>query len=1368
MSDTDIAVVGMGGRFPMSPDLSAFWKNVAEGRECISFFSADEVEVADALKEHPDYVAARAVMDGAADFDAGFFGMTPAEAKATDPQHRVLLEVAFEALEDAAIDPGRSLVPIGVFAGADINSYAVGHLLWTHDLQSLIGNDKDYLATRIAWKLDLRGSALTLQTACSTSLVAIVQACQALLGFQCDVALAGGVGIAFPQKAGYLYQEGGILSPDGHCRTFDADSKGTVGGDGCGMVVLKRLEDALADGDPIRAVIKGAAVNNDGSAKVGFTAPSVQGQAEVIAMAQGLGEVDPSTIGYVECHGTATQLGDPIEVAALTEVFRESTDEVQFCRIGSLKSNMGHMNSAAGVGGFIKAVMALEHRQVPPSLHFERANPELGLDQSPFRVVTTLEPWTERLRAGVSSFGVGGTNAHVVLEVAPDTEQAAGEGMQLLLVSAHTEAALEQACEALGPALTDQNLAAAAWTLQSGRRLQRHQRFVVAESAEQARLRLRSTPSERVEADSRKLAFLFPGQGAQHAGMARGLHDDEPVFRAAMDRCLGLLDLPAGWWDDDQALQRTENTQPALFAVCWSLAELYARWGVQADAFLGHSVGEYVAACRAGVFSLEDGLRMVATRGRLVQAMEPGSMLAVSLDEGAARSTGLEVAALNAPGVTVLCGPDAQVAQVEQSLRAQGVAATRLHTSHAFHSASMEPMLADFRKVVAGVQLSPPQVRVVSNLTGAWLSDQQATDPEYWVRHVREPVRFSDGLGLLAEDHRFVEVGPGRNLTGLVRKHGIERVTPSLRHARQDLDDRVAIRQALGRLAAAGTPVRWDALYSQPPRRIHLPGTPMQRERYWQGFDLTQVGSAKGGREALSDWLYHRSWRLGLAPAPADPEGWLDATDELPDDGALRLIFRGDLGELFELGHSLSGREVELLVVGEGMVSPLGTEEVDPLRAALVPAAQVLGQELGWTVRVVDGELTPGELGCSEALVALRPGQRWVMEHRALEPSSLGPEVALGDTLLVIGGLGSVGLHLAGRLAREGRHLHLTSRSGLVARSEWEHWLTTHAPSDVVSQRIRAIQTMEGVGATITVHSADVADRARMAEVLERIGPVDTVLHCAGEGGARSFAGATETTAAHMAAQLRARLDGCEVLQELLPAGSRVVLTSSLSTAIGGVGLAAYAAANRALETFARNPGWTAIAWDAWQPLAGRLTGPLGAFAMSPQEGAQVLSRALRSSADVVIVSTIDLETRVAHAEQAQREHHSPTAGERHARPELETDYVAPSTDTERVVTELWEELFGIEPIGVQDNFFQLGGDSLMAIQLSTRLRDRLGVDLAVNDLFEEATIASVAVRVDRALEQARAQEAELENMLAMVEHMSEDEVEKMLSELGT
>ena len=862
-----VAIIAMAGRFPGAANVEAFWDNLCAGRESITFFAPDQLDpaVPAEQRDDPAYVAARGVIDGVEDFDAAFFGISPREAELMDPQQRIFLELCWECLERGGYVPDAHAGPVGVFGGMHNATYFQRHVSTRPDLvdklgafQVMLGNEKDYLATRVAHKLNLTGPAISMNTACSTSLVAICQAFAALRAGQCDMALAGGSSVSCPPRSGYVSQEGSMLSPDGHTRSFDADAQGTVFSDGAAVVLLKRLSDALRDGDPIYALIRGAAINNDGGIKASFTAPSSAGQAAVITMALDNAGVDARSISYVETHGTATPLGDPIEIEGLTLAFRQSTDDTGFCAIGSVKSNVGHLVMAAGAAGVIKTALALAERQLPPSLHLHSTNPKIDFAHSPFVVNDSLRPWPSDgapLRAGVSSFGVGGTNAHVILEQPPArTPSDAASGPQLLLLSARSATALGTAAAQLGEQLAaqpDANLADVSWTLTTGRKAFAQRTHVVASDSEDAVRRLRETaaaPAARMALHPAPgIVFMFPGQGSQYAGMGRELHTSEPAFRAALDECAEVLrgelgfDLRERLFDDDaDALRATALTQPAIFAIEYALARLWMSVGIRPVAMVGHSVGEFVAAVIAGVMSLADGARLVARRGRLMQALPAGSMLSVRMDAAqlAARlPVGLSLAAENAPNACVVSGETAAIEAFRADLEQAGVACRLLHTSHAFHSAMMDPALELFRHEVERVALRAPTIPIASTLTGAPLSDADAMSPDYWTRHLRGTVRFSTALlSLLGESqHAFLEVGPRTTLALLARQHPQSRGRIALASlADAPANERMAWLDAVGQLWSIGATVAVATLDRRRNKhRVRLPTYPFERKRHW-------------------------------------------------------------------------------------------------------------------------------------------------------------------------------------------------------------------------------------------------------------------------------------------------------------------------------------------------------------------------------------------------------------------------------------------------------------------------------------------------------------------------------------------------------
>jgi acyl transferase domain-containing protein/acyl carrier protein len=1434
-AELEVAIIGMAGRFPGADDLEAFWANLRDGVDSISRFSDDELRaagVAETELANPDYVKAIGRLRDVEHFDAAFFGYSPREAEVLEPGHRLFLECAWEALEDAGVDPGQVAGRIGVYAGAGSSGYAERHvkpnaavMASAGDFQVNLGSAHDFLATRVSYKLDLRGPSLAVQTGCSTSLVAVHLAAQSLLRGECEMALAGGASVIVPQTTGYTWSHGSIVSPDGRCRAFDARSAGAVSGSGVGAVVLKRLSDALRDGDPIRAVIRGSAINNDGGAKVAFTAPGVEGQAAVITEALEAADVDPATVTCVEAHGTGTELGDVIEIAALTRAFRAAGDGVGWCAIGSVKTNIGHLDVAAGVAGLMKTVLAMEHRRIPPTVHFQAPNPRIPFAGSPFYVAAgeTVDWETDGVprRAGVSSFGIGGTNAHVVLEEAPAAAPSGpSRPWQLLAVSARSaNAAQAQAARLAAHLETHPHLPLAdvAHTLREGRHAFAHRRIAIVREGEDAAAILRGALPERIAAGvadggARSVVFLFSGLGDHHPNMARGLYASEPVFRAEVDRCAALLqpllgldirgaiytgDAPSDAapsasvdlramlargapTEEGARLNRTALAQPAVFVVGYALARLWMSWGIVPDAVMGHSLGEYAAACIAGILSLEDALTLVAARAQAIEALPGGAMLAVSLDPDALRphlGDGVWIATVNAPGLCVAAGSDGAIGALERRLADAGVSAQRLPTTHAFHTPMLAPAGEALSDAVARVRLRPPRIPLVSNVTGTWITAAEATDPAYWTRHMLGTVRFAEGVGeLLREPGRvLLEVGPGRSLSTFVRQRGEDgqagpaAVIPSMRAALDRRPDQAVLIEALGRLWLAGVKPDWTAFRGAERRRkLHLPTYPWEKQRYWVEAPSASASAAVRAPSAdPAEWTYLPDWRRTPVPPPS-PEiarvlvvaeddagdalaaalrrtGRTVATRRIPA-GAGREELRALVDAEIDAPHAvacITQDPVTLLMLGAALahVAPsarlvavtrdaqdvTGREALDVTAAAVAAACLVLAQELApLRARSVDVEGGAPELArlaaeivaeSDDAAVALRGPHRWVRGYRAARASAPAAAIREDGAYVLVGG------------------------------SEGQNAVFARALADVAGVRIALVGPSSpsplppggdgdrAAGALSLV--ADLDDAGALAAALRdaeaSFGRIDGVMWTPGDA-ALSLAAADEVKPGWRdeLARVARRMEALEAA-----IGEReldfCLLESSLAGVLGGVGLVRAALLHAQADAFALRHArtgagrWTSVAADRWLP-PGEVEGGIPLAAASAVLG-HVLTLA---SEPHVLVSPSDLDARlrrVAHPDPR------PAEAQRYARPDdLGTDYVAPRGELEERIAAVWQDLLGMERIGAHDDFFALGGHSLLATQIVSRVRDLFQLELPLAVIFEAPTVARLAAVVEDAL----------------------------------
>jgi non-ribosomal peptide synthase protein (TIGR01720 family) len=954
--NNDIAIIGMAGRFPMADNIDEFWTNLVSSQNCIKRFTLEELEklgVSQAVLANPNFVPAGGYISDQDKFDAHFFEMNPREAATLDPQHRFALEVAWQTLEHAGYTPESVNGSVGVFAGVNMSTYFIFNLLGSDAGESVfdalatqISVDKDMFASRISYKLNLNGPSIALGTACSTSLVCIHLACQSLLNGESKMALAGGSNITTPNTTGHIYHAGGFSSPDGYCRAFDAKGQGTVGGAGTSFVLLKRLDDALADNDTVYAVIKGSAINNDGSEKIGYTAPSITGQTNIIAEAQAVAGVEPESIRFIEAHGTGTELGDPIEFTALTRAFRLQTDKKNFCGIGSVKTNIGHLGVTAGVASVIKAALSLKHKVIPESLNYETPNPKLDIENSPFYVVNKLEriePGEYPARAGISSLGIGGTNAHIVMEEPPQAESSESRAWQLLMLSAKTPSALDKMTENLSSYMaktSDEHIADVAYTLQVGRKGFGFRRAFVVSADKLGRIASNIAPAKgftsKKPEKQKKIVFMFPGGGTQYVNMARDLYEQEPLFKQTLDSCaalfkrkmdLNLIDLiypdDARIEQNTAILQRPKNFFAALFAVEYSLAKLWMSWGVKPDAMIGHSMGEYTAACIAEVFTLEQAVDLICFRGSLFEKIEKGSMFSVTLPAEQVQTMlidGVSMATINDPGRCVVAGRHEPMQAFGKLLEDKQIEYQKLQIDTAGHSPMIDPLLPEFGQFLSGVKFGKATIPFISNMSGGWAEQSEISTANYWKNHLRQTVRFSDGVATLLKDDNtiFLEMGPGNALCSFVRAQLPEKseavLLNTVRHIKEEKNDQSHLLETMGKLWIAGVDIDWKAFYAEEKRkRIGLPGYAFDRKRYW--IEARKDTAHAGAKLPVADWLWQPVWRLDESkPAKdtiADPGPVLVLIDDRGYGESIATQLRGQGTRVVSVVHAPKFKEID-------------------------------------------------------------------------------------------------------------------------------------------------------------------------------------------------------------------------------------------------------------------------------------------------------------------------------------------------------------------------------------------------------------------------------------------------------------------------
>jgi acyl transferase domain-containing protein/acyl-CoA synthetase (AMP-forming)/AMP-acid ligase II/acyl carrier protein len=1539
-----IAVIGLGCRFPGADSPEQFWQLLMSGRDAISAIPADRWDTvsfydADPFAPGKMYTRSGGFLKNIDGFDATFFGISPHEAKQMDPQQRLLLEIAWETFEHAGLAADKLAGSLtGVFIGmAHTSEYA--HLQTRQSDSSAvddphygIGHSASIAAGRLAYHFDFRGPTITIDTACSSSLVALHLACQSLRNQECHLAFVGGVHLILSPDSMINACKMHMLAVDGHCKTFDTSADGYAIGEGCGGVLLERLADAQANHHPILAVIRGSGVNQDGRSN-GITAPNKLAQKAVIRQALYNAGVEPYQVSYVEAHGSGTALGDPIEVEALASILGKSREPSHPVMIGSVKTNIGHLVGAAGIAGFIKTVLALQHRQIPPHLNLQTLTPHVRWQQLPITVPTTLTPWPDEQRAGIagiSSFGWSGTNAHMILEEAePSASALTGRPYHLLVLSAKTPTALESASGQLISYLQihpEVNPADMAYTSQVGRTAFDHRLMLVYREREDALAALEAQDSRRVfkrfgRATHRPIVFLFSGVGEQYPGMAQELYQHEPFFRQVVDECCAYLKLrydldllpmlatpsnppPAHSPTHNRnsfdlramlgrqvapsypvsSLSSTELAQPMVFVLEYALARLLIHWGITPSALMGYSLGEYVAACVSGVLSLYDALNLIVQRACLICQLREGCMIALMLSEHEVQgylSSQIFLAAVNAPQTCVLAGSPAAIEQLERRLSHDGVISRRVAATHAFHTPLLGRIGKPLRKYLNTLQLKEPQIPYVSNVTGTWITAEEATDPQYWVRHMCKAVQWQKGAGTLLQggEQIMIEVGAGQTLGTFVRQHEhcsteqMGLIFPLMPAEQEKVSEEQRLMTTLGMLWLNGTEIAWERLAEhEQRRRVVLPTYPFEHQRYWiEGSkpflrtpDLSNATATARlenlQREDLSRWFYLPGWKQSLPAPPTDmrrllqqrqcwlifadkcgightlqqqlehydqdiivvipgqtfeklgptsytinPKGASDYESLLKDmlasfKAPARIVhawsvtadtvsnpsdsMEQGLFSLMYLAQALGKRDLnscKITVISSDLHEITGNELIQPEKATIVGGCRVIPLEYPQiTCQNVDISLEDLDVRqdtllthliaellreTSEPVVALRSRQRWVESFEPITLPSMqhtnSAPLREGGVYLITGGLGGIGMAMAEHLAKlVHAKLALIARTELPPRERWSDLTLQGADADI-TRKIQQVQRLEELGSEVLVLSADVANeeqmRGALEQVLAKFGTLHGVIHTAGMPGI----GLTQMKTAEQVDQVLApKVMGTLVLDRLLNNHHLdfLVLYSSITAITGGLGQIDYCAANAFLDAFAhrnaiRHGRTIAVNWGEWQwnsreaGLSGYDTELENFFKRNRQrfgihfdEGFEALTRILAHSLPQVIVSPqhfpslVEISSVFTTATLAQQTGASSTKRDTHVRPSLANAYVAPENEVQQAIARLWEEFLGIEGIGIHDNFFTLGGHSLVGTQLILRIRQKFNIHLPMAALFESPTIAELAFMVELAL----------------------------------
>lgn len=1490
----DIAIIGMSCRFPGAKNIQEFWQNLIDGKETIRRFTPEELLSSgenESTINQENYVNARGIIADVDLFDAHFFGFSAADAKLLDPQHRLFMECGWEALEAAGYCAEKYKDLIGVYASMAESSYLQENLLKntitmqsTDWLQLQIANSLTTLSTQLSYRLNLKGPSINITTACSSSLVTIIYACKALIDYDCDIAVAGAAVISIPQLKGYLYQKGGIESVDGHCRAFDAQASGTVFSDGVGVVVLKRLADAVRDKDFIYATIKGWNINNDGSDKAGYTAPTVKGQARCILSAANFADINLETLEYIETHGTGTAMGDPIEINALRMAFEEQTSKRQFCAIGSIKTNIGHADIAAGMASIIKTALMLKNQQIPTILHYKKANPAIDFSQTPFYVNDQLKPWlhsdfTHPRRAGINSSGIGGTNAFLILEEASANttvnSHTNASAQHLVLLSAKTQTALDEMYTNLrnhlnlhnegSPNTPEMSRAAqyeidlhnVAYTLQVGKKDFEFRHAILC-TGNQLPVALTSENSffrKQGIAKTIKIAFMFPGQGAQYPGMCEDLYQMEPEFAQIIDQGLAQLDeniqaevslLLFGFDNQAQNLNRTLIVQPALFIFEYALGTFLMNLGIIPDAMMGHSIGEYVAACLSGVMDYFTALNLIQLRAQLMEMTEPGAMLALACNEEDAlkliRNRPISIAACNTPTNTVISGTHAAIDQIEKECADNQIAVKRLNTTHAFHSQLMDSVLINFIRGLEKITFQHPTIPVVSNLSGEWAQDYELTNHEYWGNHIKGTVRFADSVNLLLENdfNVFLELGPGSTLSHFIKEiannHSKLLIRNINHYAKPKHSNTTQFLTVLAELWLQGTKINWN--YFNKPRsgsRIPLPTYPFQRQRFWISPSIAGTKPDSSQKQPYSQWFYEPSWKRttvrNIIPkhfydSPAiwiivcEPSALSNGLQDyllknhhivftvsgdthfvhstkydykidiankehyqwliqsiLSTDSNFPLhiinllpftdpIHHGELDDYLNrcfystlfLTQSLVEQNytqsLSMLLVGNDIFSVLG-EIVKPVKATVIgPCRTIPLEHRQINIKIVDIAQEHADLSQSlisealyfdknENMVAYRKDYRWVQTYSQLSLVTQTKMPLQDNSLFVLtGGFGGIALTLAQYITQHTKNAKfiLLSRSDFPQQETWDEWLNTHFPHDPTAKKILKLQTLIQQGAEIHWFQSNIMDKNRLDEVIktikEKYGTITGVIHCAGNPGGGLAQFKTKEIAEKV---FEPKVFGTYALCNALKNEPLdfFILCSSICSVVGELSQIDYCSANACLDSvpnanlLPNAKSVFAINWNSWQEVGMSVETDRPADIsyfdrhndITPSEGAQIFFDALQQNALQMIISTMSLES---FAEQMQSQDSTEFKALDHlARSAILKDndsYQAPRTEIEKQTATIWQDIFCIDKIGIQDDFYELGGHSLSALHLLNKINQHFKTSINVASFLNQTT----------------------------------------------